>query len=598
VETTRDLGCADLWAKSLEQSLARRGRPRRASVELYRLKPERDLSSPRPLRESSAYWQIRRTAVERAEMPLSTAGGGAALALLAATTLPSLLGGRGTGAAIHAQSGGPTRAPGKLTAAITSALAVAKSRDSGATAARSASAPSQRESAPAGQTATPAAPATTPASHTATPAIHTTAEFAAVDHSATSAHTTVTASHKAVGAVLTGSVASVQRMLGVTADGVLGPQTAAAIRSFQAAHGLTADGIVGPATWSALMGTEKPTGADSTLVSAHATPVDATAAVTSDTARATPSAHAASTAVPTAGPTDGPTAAPTPAPATHHAASATHHAAPATHRATSTATTSKTAKAATTHHSASQRTAILSGGASAPTAGPVAAAPVIAPTPATPTLTGVKALQARLGVAVDGDFGPLTEAKVIAFQRAHDLTPNGIVNAATRAALGLGPGPVLKEVGAPAAVAPTPTASPTTTTTGGSSIGSSAPPSTTATAEVAEMIAAGNQIATLPYIYGGGHASFSAAGYDCSGSVSYVLHAAGLLSSPEDSSELESYGAPGPGRYVTIYATGGHAWMTIDGRRFDTVALQETGTRWASGGGEFSGYVVRHPVGL
>jgi hypothetical protein len=112
------------------------------------------------------------------------------------------------------------------------------------------------------------------------------------------------------------------------------------------------------------------------------------------------------------------------------------------------------------------------------------------------------------------------------------------------------------------------------------------------------MIAAANQIATRPYVYGGGHASFTSYGYDCSGTVSYVLHAAGLLSSPEDSTGLESYGAPGPGRYVTIYATAGHAWMTIDGRRFDTVALAETGTRWASGGGEFDGYVERHPVGL
>jgi hypothetical protein len=114
---------------------------------------------------------------------------------------------------------------------------------------------------------------------------------------------------------------------------------------------------------------------------------------------------------------------------------------------------------------------------------------------------------------------------------------------------------------------------------------------------MAEMIAAANQIATLPYIWGGGHGSFVSPGYDCSGSVSYVLHAAGLLSAPEDSSELESYGAPGPGRYITIYASGGHAWMTIDGQRFDTVALSDYGTRWASGGGEFDGFVERHPVG-
>ncbi len=115
---------------------------------------------------------------------------------------------------------------------------------------------------------------------------------------------------------------------------------------------------------------------------------------------------------------------------------------------------------------------------------------------------------------------------------------------------------------------------------------------------VKRMIAAGNAIATLPYIWGGGHASFQAAGYDCSGSVSYVLAAAGLLSAPEVSGDFESYGDPGPGRWVTIYANAIHVWMTIAGWRFDTVALAEGGTRWAQGGGEFAGFVVRHPVGL
>jgi cell wall-associated NlpC family hydrolase len=115
---------------------------------------------------------------------------------------------------------------------------------------------------------------------------------------------------------------------------------------------------------------------------------------------------------------------------------------------------------------------------------------------------------------------------------------------------------------------------------------------------VRQMIAAGNAIATLPYIWGGGHGSFQADGYDCSGSVSYVLAAAGLLSSPEVSSDFMSYGDPGPGRWVTIYATDGHVWMTIAGWRFDTVALAEDGTRWSQGGGEFGGYVERHPPGL
>ena len=119
-----------------------------------------------------------------------------------------------------------------------------------------------------------------------------------------------------------------------------------------------------------------------------------------------------------------------------------------------------------------------------------------------------------------------------------------------------------------------------------------------APAAVRQVIAAGNAIATLPYIYGGGHASFHADGYDCSGSVSYALAAAGLVSSPMTSGAFENWGDAGPGRWITIYANAGHVWMEVAGWRFDTVALAESGTRWARGGGEFSGVVVRHPAGL
>jgi peptidoglycan hydrolase CwlO-like protein len=119
-----------------------------------------------------------------------------------------------------------------------------------------------------------------------------------------------------------------------------------------------------------------------------------------------------------------------------------------------------------------------------------------------------------------------------------------------------------------------------------------------APAAVAQVIAAGNAIATLPYIWGGGHGSFQASGYDCSGSVSYALAAAGLLSSPLDSTGFMSWGLPGPGRWITVYANPGHAWMEVAGWRFDTVALAFSGTRWAQGGGEFSGFVARHPPGL
>ena len=119
-----------------------------------------------------------------------------------------------------------------------------------------------------------------------------------------------------------------------------------------------------------------------------------------------------------------------------------------------------------------------------------------------------------------------------------------------------------------------------------------------APAAVAQVIAAGNAIATLPYIYGGGHASFHADGYDCSGSVSYALAAAGLVSAPMVSSDFETWGEPGAGRWITVYANAGHVWMEVAGWRFDTVAQAQTGTRWAQGGGEFDGFVVRHPAGL
>jgi cell wall-associated NlpC family hydrolase len=115
---------------------------------------------------------------------------------------------------------------------------------------------------------------------------------------------------------------------------------------------------------------------------------------------------------------------------------------------------------------------------------------------------------------------------------------------------------------------------------------------------ISRVIAAGDEIATRPYVWGGGHGSFVSEGYDCSGSVSYALHGGGLLSSPEDSTGLESYGEPGPGRDITIYANSEHTFMVIDGKRFDTVALAESGTRWSSSMTSTGGYVARHPAGL
>lgn len=119
-----------------------------------------------------------------------------------------------------------------------------------------------------------------------------------------------------------------------------------------------------------------------------------------------------------------------------------------------------------------------------------------------------------------------------------------------------------------------------------------------APAAVKQVIAAGNAIAGLPYLWGGGHGSFHANAYDCSGSVSYALAAAGLLSSPLDSTGFESWGQPGPGKWITVYANAGHAWMVVAGWRFDTVALAADGTRWTRAMTSTAGFVARHPPGL
>jgi cell wall-associated NlpC family hydrolase len=115
---------------------------------------------------------------------------------------------------------------------------------------------------------------------------------------------------------------------------------------------------------------------------------------------------------------------------------------------------------------------------------------------------------------------------------------------------------------------------------------------------VKQVIAAGNAIAGLPYIWGGGHGAFNAQGYDCSGSVSYALAAAGLLSSPLDSTGFESWGEPGAGKWITVYANAGHAFMVVAGWRFDTSALSGGGTRWTRAMRSTSGFVARHPAGL
>ena len=115
---------------------------------------------------------------------------------------------------------------------------------------------------------------------------------------------------------------------------------------------------------------------------------------------------------------------------------------------------------------------------------------------------------------------------------------------------------------------------------------------------VKAAIEAANRIRHKPYVWGGGHASWRAAGYDCSGAVSYVLHAAGLLDAPRVSGALESWGAKGEGDWITVYANSGHAYMVIAGLRFDTSGAGESGPRWRGESRSSRGYRVRHLSGL
>lgn len=108
-----------------------------------------------------------------------------------------------------------------------------------------------------------------------------------------------------------------------------------------------------------------------------------------------------------------------------------------------------------------------------------------------------------------------------------------------------------------------------------------------------------NSIVHKPYRFGGGHGTFQDAGYDCSGTISYFLHAAGLLDQPTPSKGLLQWGEPGPGRWVTIYARAGHVFAVVCGMRLDTTGHRDDeGPRWRDWARDPRGFVARHPKGL
>jgi hypothetical protein len=212
--------------------------------------------------------------------------------------------------------------------------------------------------------------------------------------------------------------------------------------------------------------------------------------------------------------------------------------------------------------------------------------------------TDVRVLQdflTKVGIrtTVDGQYGPRTTRRVRRWERRNELRVNGRMtredaatlrgqveqNATTLQGAG-GTQPVAGEkaiLGADGlAVAP-----------------ASAPP------EVAAVIAAANEIVGKPYKYGGGHGDWEDTGYDCSGSESYALHGAGLVSRPLNSTEFMSWGEPGEGQWITSYANSGHSFLVVAGLRFDTgYNNQGSGPRWSEKMRPADSYTVRHPEGL
>ncbi len=118
---------------------------------------------------------------------------------------------------------------------------------------------------------------------------------------------------------------------------------------------------------------------------------------------------------------------------------------------------------------------------------------------------------------------------------------------------------------------------------------------------VARLVSAANELQGKPYVWGGGHRYLNDRGYDCSGSVSYALFKAGLLRGPLTSKGFRSYGVPGPGRFITLYVSGNHVFMSVCGLRFDTSdhgANRGEGPKWRPTARDFSGFEVRHIPGL
>jgi peptidoglycan hydrolase-like protein with peptidoglycan-binding domain len=230
--------------------------------------------------------------------------------------------------------------------------------------------------------------------------------------------------------------------------------------------------------------------------------------------------------------------------------------------------------------------------------------------------------QERYGLSADGVVGPITAGKlktvVAAIERkaSHKAAPMdgagaGLGGSATNTASTTSASnvqdnpttdaPLTASDDGGASVVPPPSDAPVEKATINSQ-GLAVPPADAPQA-IVDVIDAANQIAFDPYVYGGGHdpdfqGAGSPPGYDCSGSVSFALHGGGMLKAPLDSTEFESWGDPGKGRWITLYTNAGHVYANIAGLWFDTVAQQETGDRWSKTRvSSPDGFTVVHPAG-